>query len=354
MFQGNATHAASQGSDSGCQGTDSSANSEVGSSNVNSVPIIPNPSSSTVPSSTISAPARINQTALDKHNSSELSAKPSSYQASPTNQPINLTNPPQLTGTNINCEAQGEPPKTKRLHVSNIPFRYRDPDLKALFEKYGKILDVEIIFNERGSKGFGFITYFEEEDGARAKTALHGSLVEGRKIEVNDATARNHNKSARMRQHQQQAAACAAVAASMAPIMRFQTPVNAQMGMGGQMVPGGRVGHIGQVGHMGQMGQVGHMGQMGQMSQVGHLGQMGQMGHAQMSHAPMGQIGGQMGQNMSPAMANGLAAINLQQQAAAQVLAQQGAISQHSQVALLPTESYNNDVAQKPVFKKMT
>lgn len=73
----------------------------------------------------------------------------------------------------------------KRLHVSNIPFRFRDPDLRAMFgvsfilrlllpsnelniyffsnmhlilfinnakQQFGNILDVEIIFNERGSK----------------------------------------------------------------------------------------------------------------------------------------------------------------------------------------------------------
>lgn len=62
----------------------------------------------------------------------------------------------------------------KRLHVSNIPFRFRDPDLRAMFgvrflfkfffwdikfygfffllQQFGPILDVEIIFNERGSK----------------------------------------------------------------------------------------------------------------------------------------------------------------------------------------------------------
>ena len=28
-----------------------------------------------------------------------------------------------------------------------------------MFGKYGSILDVEIIFNERGSKGFGFVTF---------------------------------------------------------------------------------------------------------------------------------------------------------------------------------------------------
>lgn len=40
----------------------------------------------------------------------------------------------------------------KRLHVSNIPFRFRDNDLKNMFEKFGTVTDVEIIFNDRGSK----------------------------------------------------------------------------------------------------------------------------------------------------------------------------------------------------------
>ncbi|KAK2816944.1 hypothetical protein Q5P01_025135 [Channa striata] len=53
-----------------------------------------------------------------------------------------------------------------------------------------KILDVEIIFNERGSKGFGFVTFESSADAERAREKLHGTLVEGRKIEVNNATAR--------------------------------------------------------------------------------------------------------------------------------------------------------------------
>ncbi|XP_066292274.1 RNA binding protein fox-1 homolog 3-like isoform X4 [Branchiostoma lanceolatum] len=79
---------------------------------------------------------------------------------------------------------------TKRLHVSNIPFRFRDPDLRQMFGKYGQILDVEIIFNERGSKGFGFVTFANSADADRAREQLNGTIVEGRKIEVNNATAR--------------------------------------------------------------------------------------------------------------------------------------------------------------------
>ncbi|NXT59135.1 RFOX3 protein, partial [Pluvianellus socialis] len=78
----------------------------------------------------------------------------------------------------------------KRLHVSNIPFRFRDPDLRQMFGQFGKILDVEIIFNERGSKGFGFVTFETSTDADRAREKLNGTIVEGRKIEVNNATAR--------------------------------------------------------------------------------------------------------------------------------------------------------------------
>ncbi|XP_052374872.1 RNA binding protein fox-1 homolog 2-like isoform X7 [Oncorhynchus keta] len=84
-------------------------------------------------------------------------------------------------------EAKGTP---KRLHVSNIPFRFRDPDLRQMFGQFGKIIDVEIIFNERGSKGFGFVTFETSADAEKARERLHGTLVEGRKIEVNNATAR--------------------------------------------------------------------------------------------------------------------------------------------------------------------
>ncbi|XP_028037636.1 RNA binding protein fox-1 homolog 1-like isoform X3 [Bombyx mandarina] len=105
---------------------------------------------------------------------------------------------------NANASVATSPEKTlvpmsqasqpKRLHVSNIPFRFRDPDLRNMFGQYGTILDVEIIFNERGSKGFGFVTFANSGDAERARERLHGTVVEGRKIEVNNATARVQTK----------------------------------------------------------------------------------------------------------------------------------------------------------------
>ncbi|XP_025834613.1 RNA binding protein fox-1 homolog 3 isoform X3 [Agrilus planipennis] len=108
--------------------------------------------------------------------------------------------PPTATGTPEATPAGSTPAQDptknqpKRLHVSNIPFRFRDPDLRAMFGQFGPILDVEIIFNERGSKGFGFVTFANSADAERARDRLHGTVVEGRKIEVNNATARVQTK----------------------------------------------------------------------------------------------------------------------------------------------------------------
>jgi len=66
--------------------------------------------------------------------------------------------------------------------------------IRQMFEQYGKVNEVEIIFNERGSKGFGFVSFASKVDAEAAKKALHQTTVDGRVVEVNDATARNKSK----------------------------------------------------------------------------------------------------------------------------------------------------------------
>ena len=93
-------------------------------------------------------------------------------------------------------DEKNEIKEAKRLHVSNIPFRFRDPDLRQMFgvrsfkssiisgllkiqQKFGTVNDVEIIFNERGSKGFGFVTFEDKAEAELAKQELNGSIIEG-------------------------------------------------------------------------------------------------------------------------------------------------------------------------------
>ncbi|KAF4799136.1 RNA binding protein fox-1 2 [Turdus rufiventris] len=86
------------------------------------------------------------------------------------------------TQSSENTESKSTP---KRLHVSNIPFRFRDPDLRQMFGQFGKILDVEIIFNERGSKQKAvtkLVACIEgclesEQNEKTAKELFHGTVV---------------------------------------------------------------------------------------------------------------------------------------------------------------------------------
>ncbi|KAM5198687.1 RNA binding protein fox-1 homolog 1 isoform 9-T9 [Hipposideros larvatus] len=108
------------------------------------------------------APEYTGQTAVPEHtlnlyppaqSHSEQSAADTSAQtvsgtATQTDDAAPTDGQPQ-TQPSENTENKSQP---KRLHVSNIPFRFRDPDLRQMFGQFGKILDVEIIFNERGSK----------------------------------------------------------------------------------------------------------------------------------------------------------------------------------------------------------
>ena len=101
--------------------------------------------------------------------------------------------PPNITHPNIgSLEAARKLGQdlAARLHASNIPFRFRNPDLARLFGEYGTVTDAEVIFNDKGSKGFGFVTMGSPREAARAREELHGALVEGRRIEVNPATAK--------------------------------------------------------------------------------------------------------------------------------------------------------------------
>ena len=104
--------------------------------------------------------------------------------------PTSLLFPPPATPATQDQELARKPGQdiSCRLHASNIPFRFRNPDLARLFGDYGFVTDAEIIFNEKGSKGFGFVTMASPREAARAREELHLALVEGRRVEVNPAT----------------------------------------------------------------------------------------------------------------------------------------------------------------------
>ncbi|XP_067830396.1 RNA binding protein fox-1 homolog 2-like isoform X5 [Heptranchias perlo] len=85
---------------------------------------------------------------LGEQSGTNANVQPVSGTATQTDEAAQTDGEQQTQST----ESSESKPIPKRLHVSNIPFRFRDPDLRQMFGQFGKIIDVEIIFNERGSK----------------------------------------------------------------------------------------------------------------------------------------------------------------------------------------------------------
>ena len=59
------------------------------------------------------------------------------------------------------------------LHVSNLPFKLKENQLKELFEAYGEVTAVKIVIDHktRLSKGYGFVTFAKLADAEKALAA---------------------------------------------------------------------------------------------------------------------------------------------------------------------------------------
>ncbi|KAM7383366.1 hypothetical protein PAMP_003026 [Pampus punctatissimus] len=118
----------------------------------------------------------------------QVYAQPPSYPPPGQGPPTSAGRLPPLDFSS--AHASSEYPEHPQLRVYQGPQHDGADTLASSNTQFGKILDVEIIFNERGSKGFGFVTFESAAEADRAREKLNGTIVEGRKIEVNNATAR--------------------------------------------------------------------------------------------------------------------------------------------------------------------
>ena len=57
-----------------------------------------------------------------------------------------------------------------------------------MFSGFGTVLDAEVIYSERGSKGYGFVTMARREEAELVLERLHLSVIDNRVIKINMAT----------------------------------------------------------------------------------------------------------------------------------------------------------------------
>lgn len=77
----------------------------------------------------------------------------------------------------------------KKLFVGNLAWATTDEEFQSAFEAFGAVEEAVIIkdkFSGR-SKGFGFVTFTNDEDADKAIEEMDGKDLAGREIAVNEA-----------------------------------------------------------------------------------------------------------------------------------------------------------------------
>ncbi|XP_028393880.1 glycine-rich RNA-binding protein-like [Dendronephthya gigantea] len=80
----------------------------------------------------------------------------------------------------------------RKVHVGNLPFKISQEEIREAFEKYGAVEDV-IIVSDRDTgrpRGFGFVTFENEEDAKEAINGLDETELGGRNIRVSESRPR--------------------------------------------------------------------------------------------------------------------------------------------------------------------
>jgi RNA recognition motif-containing protein len=78
---------------------------------------------------------------------------------------------------------------SKKLFVGGLSWGTTDDGLSSAFSQFGEIVEAKVITDrETGrSRGFGFVTYSNDDGASKAIAAMDGTELDGRTIKVNEA-----------------------------------------------------------------------------------------------------------------------------------------------------------------------
>ena len=77
----------------------------------------------------------------------------------------------------------------KKLFVGGLSWDTTDDGLRQAFASFGEITEAKVITDrDTGrSRGFGFVTFTQEEDAKKAISQMDGTSLDGKTIKVNEA-----------------------------------------------------------------------------------------------------------------------------------------------------------------------
>ncbi|EDK72831.1 RNP-1 like RNA-binding protein [candidate division TM7 genomosp. GTL1] len=81
---------------------------------------------------------------------------------------------------------------SKKLFIGSLAYATTDDSLRAHFAEKGEVEEAKVVTDRDSgrSKGFGFVTYVNDEDADTAIKELDNSELDGRNIHVNEARPR--------------------------------------------------------------------------------------------------------------------------------------------------------------------
>ncbi|MFW2389780.1 MAG: RNA recognition motif domain-containing protein [Polyangiales bacterium] len=84
---------------------------------------------------------------------------------------------------------------SKKLFVGGLSWNTNDSELQQAFEACGTVVEAKVITDrETGrSRGFGFVTFEDEQAATRAVEELNNTMLDGRTIRVDKANDRPRN-----------------------------------------------------------------------------------------------------------------------------------------------------------------
>ena len=80
----------------------------------------------------------------------------------------------------------------KRIYVGNLDFSSTEDSIRSIFEPHGTVDTVSLVTDrDTGrSRGFAFVEMTDEGEAEKAISALHGSNLDGRELNINEARPR--------------------------------------------------------------------------------------------------------------------------------------------------------------------
>jgi len=77
----------------------------------------------------------------------------------------------------------------KKLFVGSLSWNTNDTQLSDAFSRFGTVTESKVITDRQTgrSRGFGFVTFEEDDAATTAISEMNGTQLDGREISVNEA-----------------------------------------------------------------------------------------------------------------------------------------------------------------------